>query len=298
MSGIYIFIVIALVILAIADIIVGVTNDAINFLNSALGSKVAKHYIILSVATAGILVGTLTSSGMMEVARSGVFYPAQFTFTEIMLLFLGMMLGDVILLNVFNSLGLPTSTTVSMVFGLLGAAVAIALHHISMETDLLLSDISQFINAGRAMVIISAILVSVVVAFAGGIIIMYISRLIFSFRYNKTFAKFGAAWCGISIAVIIYFTVFKGLKGSGLISANVLNFINDNIYLVLLGTWAICSLMLFAFQKIGINILKITILSGTFSLALAFAGNDLVNFIGVPLAGIDSFNIASSAGTT
>ncbi|MDR0763371.1 MAG: inorganic phosphate transporter [Bacteroidales bacterium] len=298
MSGIYIFIVIALVILAIVDIIVGVTNDAINFLNSALGSKVAPHRIILFVAALGILIGTLTSSGMMEVARSGVFYPIQFTFNEVMLLFLGMMLGDVILLNIFNSLGLPTSTTVSMVFGLLGSAVGIALHRISIEAGLSLSDISQFINAGRAMVIISAILVSVVVAFVGGIVIMYVSRLIFSFRYNKSFKAFGAAWCGISISVIIYFTVFKGLKSSGLISANILDFISNNIFLVLSGTWAICSLILFAFQRIGINILKITILAGTFSLALAFAGNDLVNFIGVPLAGIDSFFMAKNVGHT
>jgi phosphate/sulfate permease len=298
MSSIYIFIVVAFVILAVVDIIVGVANDAVNFLNSALGSKVAPHRVILSVAAIGILVGTLTSSGMMEVARSGVFYPAQFTFNEIMLLFLGMMLGDVILLNIFNSLGLPTSTTVSMVFGLLGSAVAIALCRISKETNLSVFDISQFINAGRAMVIISAILISVVVAFFGGIIIMYISRLIFSFRYNKTFAKFGAMWCGISITVIVYFTVFKGLKSSGFISPDILNFISNNIYLVLLCTWGVCSLILFAFQKIKVNILRITILAGTFSLALSFAGNDLVNFIGVPLAGIDSFNMARSAGTT
>ncbi|MDR1554094.1 MAG: inorganic phosphate transporter [Prevotellaceae bacterium] len=297
MSEIYIFIVIALVLLAVSDLIVGVTNDAINFLNSALGAKVSSRMVILSVASVGILIGTLTSSGMMEVARSGVFYPAQFTFNEVMLLFLGMMLGDVILLNVYNSLGLPTSTTVSMVFGLLGAAVAIALHHISIENSLSLSDISHFINSGRAMVIISAILISVVVAFVGGIVIMYVSRLIFSFRYHKMFAKYGAMWCGISVAVIIYFTVFKGLKSSGLISADTLNFVNNNIYMVLFGTWAVCSIVLFAMQRMKINILKITILAGTFALALAFAGNDLVNFIGVPLAGIDSFNTAQNAGT-
>ncbi|MDR1983382.1 MAG: inorganic phosphate transporter [Prevotellaceae bacterium] len=297
MSDIYIFIVIALVILAVSDIIVGVTNDAVNFLNSALGSKVASRRIILMVAAIGILVGTLTSTGMMEIARSGVFYPAQFTFNEIMLLFLGMMLSDVILLNLFNSLGLPTSTTVSMVFGLLGAAVAVTLHHISADVSLSITDISQFINSGRAMVIISAILISVVVAFIGGIIIMYISRLIFSFRYHKMFARFGAIWCGISVAVIVYFAVFKGLKSSGLISDNVINFVNDNIYLVLLGTWAACSLMLFVIQQMKINILRVTILAGTFALALAFAGNDLVNFIGVPLAGIDSFNTAQTVGS-
>ena len=182
MSPIFTFSVVVLGLLAVMGIVVGVANDAVNFLNSALGSKVAPRKVILSVAAAGILVGTLTSSGMMEVARSGVFYPAQFSYGEIMMLFLGMMLGNVILLDIFNTLGLPTSTTVSMVFGLLGAAVAAALHRIAVDPSVHLADLSQFINSGKAMVIISAILLSVALAFAAGTLFMYVSRLIFSFR--------------------------------------------------------------------------------------------------------------------
>ena len=183
MSPLFTAIVVVLALLAVMGIVVGVANDAVNFLNSALGSKVAPRRVILWVAAAGILVGTLTSSGMMEVARSGVFYPGQFSFREIMMLFLGMMLGNVLLLDLYNTLGLPTSTTVSMVFGLLGAAVAAALFRIAGDPGTSLHDLSQFINTGKAMVIIAAILLSVALAFAAGTLFMYISRLIFSFRY-------------------------------------------------------------------------------------------------------------------
>ena len=182
MTPLFTFIVVVLAVLAVLGIVVGVANDAVNFLNSALGSKVAPRRVILAVAAAGILVGTLTSTGMMEVARSGVFYPGQFTLTEVMMLFLGMMLGNVILLDLFNTLGLPTSTTVSMVFGLLGAAVAAALYRIGTDASFGLADLPQFINSGKAMVIIAAILLSVVLAFAAGIGFMYLSRLLFSFR--------------------------------------------------------------------------------------------------------------------
>ena len=207
MSPIFIFIVVVLGLLAVMGIVVGVANDAINFLNSAIGSKVAPRKVILWVAAAGILVGTLTSSGMMEVARSGVFYPAQFSYTEIMMLFLGMMLGNVLLLDLYNTLGLPTSTTVSMVFGLLGAGVAAALFHIAGDPGSTLQDLSQFINTGKAMVIIAAILVSVALAFFAGLLFMYISRLIFSFRYAPAFRRWGSVWCGISLAGILYFAL-------------------------------------------------------------------------------------------
>lgn len=194
MSPLFIAIVIVLALLAVLGIVVGVANDAINFLNSAIGSKVAPRRVILWIAAAGILVGTLTSSGMMEVARNGVFYPGQFSFPEIMMLFLGMMLGNVLLLDLYNTLGLPTSTTVSMVFGLLGAAVAAALFRIGADPAFSLQDLSQFINTGKAMVIIAAILVSVALAFAAGLLFMYVSRLIFSFRYHPAFRRWGA--CG------------------------------------------------------------------------------------------------------
>jgi len=178
--------------LAVMGIVVGVANDAVNFLNSALGSKVAPRRVILWIAAAGILVGTLTSSGMMEVARSGVFYPGQFSFQEIMMLFLGMMLGNILLLDLYNTLGLPTSTTVSMVFGLLGAGVAAALFHIWGDAGASIADLSQYINTGKAMAIIAAILLSVALAFAAGSLFMYVSRLIFSFRFAPVFRRWGA----------------------------------------------------------------------------------------------------------
>ena len=294
MSPIFTFIVITLGLLAVLGIVVGVTNDAVNFLNSALGSKAAPKNIILAIASAGIMVGVMTSSGMMEVARSGVFYPAQFTFAEIMMLFLGMMLGNIILLDIFNSLGLPTSTTVSLVFGLLGSAMAVAIYKIATSDAYSITDMSHFINSGKAMVIISAILMSVVIAFVVGLFVMWISRVIFSFRYNKMFNRIGALWCGISFTGIIYFAVFKGLKG--FLPAEFMEFVNAHLGLALLCVWVASSALLQFLKLFKVNILKTTILMGTFSLALAFAGNDLVNFIGVPLAGYDSYKLALASG--
>ena len=282
MSFIYTFILVVLAILAILGIIVGVSNDAVNFLNSAIGSKVASYRKILMVASVGILIGVITSSGMMEVARSGVFHPEMFTFHEIMFLFLGMMLGNVILLDVFNSLGLPTSTTVSMVFGLLGSAMALAIFKIADSDTLTMANMGQFINSGKALAIVSGILLSVVVAFIVGGIYMYLSRVLFSFRYQKLFSKIGWLWCGVSLAGIIYFALFKGLKSSGLIPTEMVDWVNSNVGLALLVMWGVSSVVLLLLQLCKIDILKVTILAGTFSLALAFAGNDLVNFIGAP----------------
>lgn len=296
MSPIFTVIVIILAILAILDLIVGVSNDAINFLNSALGSKVAKKWVILTVAAFGIMLGVITSNGMMEVARNGVFHPGMFTFSDIMILFVGIMLSDVILLHTFNSLGLPTSTTVSLVFELLGSSLAVAIYKIYHDPALSFADLGQFINAGKAMVIISGILSSVVIAFTVGAILMYISRVIFSFRYAKSLKRYGAVWCGISIVGIVYFAIFKGLKSSGLITPELNHLINDNIVVSLFIIWVVSSLLLWVMQRLGWNIMKFTILSGTFALALAFAGNDLVNFIGVPMAGIDSYFIALESG--
>ena len=229
MSPLFTCIVIIMGLLAVMGIVVGVANDAVNFLNSALGSKAAPRRVILWIAAAGILVGTLTSSGMMEVARSGVFYPGQFSFPEIMMLFLGMMLGNILLLDIYNTLGLPTSTTVSMVFGLLGAGVAAALYHIWGDPAASVSDLSQYINTGKAMAIIAAILLSVALAFAAGSLFMYVSRLIFSFRYAKVFRRWGAVWCGISLAGILYFALFKGLKSSGLIPTSVGEYVGEHV---------------------------------------------------------------------
>lgn len=288
------FIVITLALLAVIGIIVGVSNDAVNFLNSAFGSKVAKKSVILAIAGAGVMVGVMTSSGMMDVARSGVFYPEMFSYQEIMILFLGMMLSNIILLDIYNSLGLPTSTTVSLVFGLLGSAMALALYNIwGGMTD---ASLGEFINSGNALAIVSGILLSVVLAFLTGHLLMYLSRLLFTFRYNKMFSRFGALWCGITLAGIIYFTIFKGLKSTTLIPEVLKEFVNTNTGLALLILWAGSSLLLWVLQRCRVNILRVSILAGTFSLALAFAGNDLVNFIGVPYAGYDSYVYAHSAG--
>ncbi len=287
------FIVITLALLAVMGIIVGVSNDAVNFLNSAFGSKVAKKNVILTVAAFGVMIGVMTSSGMMDVARSGVFYPELFSYQEIMVLFLGMMLSNIILLDIYNTLGLPTSTTVSLVFGLLGSALALALYNVWGGDSV--NAISDYINSANALGIVSGILLSVVLAFFTGHLLMYISRIIFSFRYHKIFNRFGALWCGITLAGIVFFTVFKGLKSTKLIPADITSFVNDNTFVALVILWASCSAMLFILQRFKINILRVSILAGTFSLALAFAGNDLVNFIGVPYAGYDSYMLSQSA---
>ena len=294
------FIVITLALLAVMGIVVGVSNDAVNFLNSAFGSKAAKKNVILTIAAIGVMVGVMTSSGMMNVARSGVFYPNMFSYQEIMILFLGMMLSNIILLDIYNSLGLPTSTTVSLVFGLLGSAMAIALYNIWGDASG--ASLGEYINSGNALGIVSGILLSVALAFITGHLLMYISRLIFSFRYHKIFRRYGAFWCGITLAGIIYFAVFKGLKD--LVKNTdvewidgVVNYVNNNTGTALLLLWLGSSALLWILQRFNVNILRVSILAGTFSLALAFAGNDLVNFIGVPYAGYDSYVYAQGEGT-
>lgn len=291
MDSIYLIIVIVLLGLAVLDLIVGVSNDAVNFLNSSIGSKVAPIRIIFAVAALGVLLGTMFSSGMMEVARSGVFYPEKFTFPSIMMLFLAVMLTDVILLDLFNTFGLPTSTTVSLVFELLGASVAVALYTIwTTESG---GNLGEFINSGKALAIITGIFTSIAIAFLVGSIIMYISRIIFSFNYKKPFKYLGALWGGIALTAITYFAVFKGLKGSVLVSSELLAYLEGNMGMALLytlGTWTI--LMAILQHIFRVKILKVIVLSGTAALAMAFAGNDLVNFIGVFMAGFDSFHIA------
>ncbi len=293
MSAIYIFAVVVLILLAVGGLYVGVSNDAVNFLNSAIGSKAAPKKVILTIASIGILIGALTSSGMMEVARSGVYYPEFFSFHEVMILFLGVMFANVILLDVFNSLGLPTSTTVALVFGLLGSAIAVAI----FKEPVIGADGNPevLINSGKALAMIAAILLSVVLAFITGTVLMFFSRLLFTFRYHKQLSRFGALWCGVAFTIIVYFALIKGLKSSGL-ATDLVAYIHDHTMLCLLVVFAASALLMFVLQKCKVNILKITILAGTFSLALAFAGNDLVNFIGVPLAGLDSWKIAQATG--
>ena len=297
MSELYTVMLAVLAILAVSGLYVGVTNDAVNFLNAAIGAKVAKMRTILAVASVGIILGVLTSSGMMEVARSGMFNPGLFTFHEIMVLYVSVMFANVILLDIYNSLGLPTSTTVALVFSLLGAAISVSLFKIGGDPTLHLGDLGGFINTTRAMGVISAILLSVLIAFVFGTIVMWLSRLLFSFRYFKIFRKLGAIWCGMSFTAIAYFAVFKALKGV-LSGTAMYAWISDNLLLAVIVCWIFCSVVLAFMQLFRINILRINILSGTFALALAFAGNDLVNFIGVPIAGLDAYNIAKEAGST
>lgn len=293
MSVVYTFAVVVLILLAIGGLYVGVSNDAVNFLNSAIGSKAAPKKVILTVASVGIIIGALTSSGMMEVARSGVYHPEFFTFSEVMTLFLGVMFANVILLDVFNTLGLPTSTTVALVFGLLGSAIAVSL----LKEPVIGADGNPevLINSGKALAMIAAILLSVVLAFITGTVLMFLTRLLFTFRYHKQLRRWGALWCGVAFTIIVYFALIKGLKSSGL-AVDLVAYINDNTLRCLLIVFAASSLLMFVLQRLKVNILKITILAGTFSLALAFAGNDLVNFIGVPIAGLDSWKIASQTG--
>lgn len=295
MDNIYLVILIILMALAVSDLIVGVSNDAVNFLNSALGSKAAPRYVIMLVASAGILLGSIFSSGMMEVARSGVFFPGQFHFHDMMILFLAVMFTDVILLDMFNTFGLPTSTTVSLVFELLGAAVAVALVSIwgSDEPGL---HLATFINAGKALGIISGILSSVVIAFITGVVVMFITRAIFSFNYKPTFKYLGPLWCGVALTAISYFAVFKGLKDTTMLNDELKLMLNEASTMAVLSLsfvfWTI--LMGFIQWIFRFNILKLTVLAGTLSLALAFAGNDLVNFIGVFMAGKSTYDAGTA----
>lgn len=300
MENIYLILVIILFVLAISDLIVGVSNDAVNFLNSAIGAKAASFRTIMVIAALGVLVGATFSSGMMEVARKGIFHPGQFYFSEIMYIFLAVMVTDVILLDTFNTFGLPTSTTVSIVFELLGAAVAIALIKIYSSDGA--QPLGDYINSGKALAIISGILLSVVVAFTVGAIVQWITRVAFSFNYITRVKYLGSIWGGIAITAITYFILIKGLKGSTY-AAYVVDTASDGSP-VILKDWVKSNAMLIiglsfvawtvilqiANWLFRINILRIIVLVGTFALAMAFAGNDLVNFIGVPLAGYESFN--------
>ncbi len=296
MDPIYIVIITILMALAVSDLIVGVSNDAVNFLNSAIGSKAAPRWVIMTVASVGILFGAIFSSGMMEVARSGVFFPGQFDFNSVMMIFLAVMFTDVILLDMFNTFGLPTSTTVSLVFELLGASVAVALVNIWNAPPDAVLPLSEYINSSKALAIISGILSSVVIAFTTGIVVMFITRAIFSFRYKKSFKYIGSLWCGVALTAISYFAVFKGLKDTTLLNADMKEFINSTSTMLILGGSFVFWTIFMAFLQwvFRLNILKLTVLAGTLSLALAFAGNDLVNFIGVFMAGKSSFDIASA----
>ena len=287
---------IALAVLAILDIVVGVSNDAINFLNSAIGSKAISLRTIMIVASLGIFIGAVFSSGMMEVARKGIFNPGEFFFDEIMVIFMAVIITDILLLDFFNTLGLPTSTTVSIVFNLLGASVVMSLFKILDSESQTLADIGTYINTEKAITIISGILLSVLIAFSVGAIVQWFSRVIFTFQFEKKVKNFGALFGGVALTSITYFIFIKGLKGTPYYS-DMSGFLKSNEILIVAIAFLILTSFSFLFQKISQkSILLVIILIGTFGLALAFAGNDLVNFIGVSMAAYHSYEAWSVSG--
>ena len=280
--------------LAVIDLFVGVSNDAVNFLNSAVGSRTAPFWVIMTVASLGVLLGATFSSGMMEVARTGVLVPEHFTFKEVIIVFTAVMVCDVLLLNTFNSLGLPTSTTVSIVFELFGGATALACYKV-WSSGAPIADLGLYLNSAKALAMIMAILVSVVVAFFAGLFVQYLLRLIFSFNYERYYKLFGGIYGGVSLTAVFYFLVIKGAKGASFMQPEWISWIDANTTELLLGCFAILTVLFQALiMALRINIFPIIILAGTFSLAFAFAGNDLVNFIGVPLAALSSYEIWSA----
>lgn len=298
MEQIYVIMLIALGALAIIDLIVGVSNDAVNFLNSAVGSKAISFKTTMIVASLGVLVGAMFSSGMMEIARSGIFVPSMFSFNDVMIIFLAVMITDILLLDVFNSLGLPTSTTVSIIFELLGAAVCLAIYKIYVSGDTF-DHLGLYINTKKASEIVYSILLSVLLSFVLGSIIQYVSRLIFTFHYEKKLKYFGAIFGGVAISAITFFILIKGLKGVSFISKEQFDWIKTH-QLLILGSNFIFFLLLsqLLISVFKVNILRVIILIGTFALALAFAGNDLVNFIGVPIAAFNSYEIFEASGSS
>ena len=296
MDNIYLFMLIAITILAVVDIVVGVSNDAINFLNSAIGSKVISLRTIMIVASLGIFIGAVFSSGMMEVARKGIFIPAQFEFGEIMLIFMAVMITDILLLDFFNTLGLPTSTTVSIVFNLLGAAVVMSVIKISGSDTETFAELGNYINTETALTIISGILLSVLIAFSVGAIVQWVSRLLFTFNYEKRIKNFGVIFGGLALTAITYFIFLKGLKGTPYYN-ELKGLLEGNEILIILGSFVFWTIFSFIFEKLTKKtVLLFVIAVGTFGLALAFSGNDLVNFIGVPMAAYHSYEAWVAGG--
>src|SRR3990172_4203234 len=285
-----------LFVLAISDLMVGVANDAVNFLNSAVGSRVAPRWTIMIVAGLGIMAGVTFSSGMMEVARKGIFNPDHFVMPELLVICLAVALTDLILLDLYNTYGLPTSTTVSIIFELLGAAIAVSMIKIR-HAGQSLAELVNYINTAKALAIISGILISIVIAFTVGAIVQYITRLIFTFHFKKRLKRYGALWGGVALTFITYFILIKGAKGASFMSEETIAWIMSHTGVILLinfAFWAIVLQLLLWFTRV--HILKPIVLIGTGALAMAFAANDLVNFIGVPLAGFNAFKIAVPAG--
>lgn len=297
METIYLCIVVFLLCLAVFDLFVGVSNDAVNFLNSAIGAKVAKFRTVLIVASAGVALGAVMSSGMMDVARHGIMQPANFTFYDVMTIFLAVMVTDVIVLDMFNTLGMPTSTTVSLVFELLGGTFVIAALKIATDPSLTFGDL---LNTDKALSVIVAIFVSVAIAFVFGCIVQWISRVVFTFNYKKHSRYSIALFGGIAFTSLAYFIFLKGICKSHYLDDSIRDWVQANTGMLLVYTFIGSSILMEVFHLLRINVFKFVVLMGTFGLAMAFAGNDLVNFIGVPLAGLDSYNdfMANANGAT
>ena len=290
----YLIIVAFLLVLAVVDLFVGVSNDAVNFLNSAIGAKVARFRTVLIVASVGIIAGALLSAGMMDVARHGIMQPAYYSFSEVMMLFLAVMVTDVIVLDVFNSRGMPTSTTVSLVFELLGGTFVLALLKMSTDGSLEMSDL---LNSSKALSVIIAIFVSVALAFVTGAVVQWISRLIFTFRpHRHPYAE--AFFGGIAFTILIYFIFIKGLAGTPLIGDETKAWIAQNTGMLLFSIFCVTTFISLFLVIVRVNIFRLVVLFGTFALAMAFASNDLVNFVGVPLAGLSSFQDWMQHGAT
>lgn len=286
METIYLGIVIFLFVLAIFDLIVGVSNDAVNFLQSAVGAKAASFKTVLFIAGIGVFIGAALSNGMMDIARHGIYQPEHFYFAEIMCILLAVMLTDVVLLDVFNTMGMPTSTTVSMVFELLGGTFALALIKVYGSDTLGLGDL---INTDKALSVIMGIFLSVAIAFFFGMLVQWLARVVFTFNYEKKMKYSIALFGGIAATSIIYFMLIKGLKDSSFMTPENKHWIQDNTGLLILYFFAFFTILMQILHWLKVNIFKVVVLLGTFALALAFAGNDLVNFIGIPLAGYASF---------
>ena len=294
METIYLCIVIFLFVLAVFDLMVGVSNDAVNFLNSAIGAKAASFKTVLFIAGIGIFIGASLSNGMMDIARHGIYQPEHFYFAEIMCILLAVMLTDVVLLDVFNSMGMPTSTTVSMVFELLGGTFALALIKVHNNDMLGLGDL---INTDKALSVIMAIFVSVAIAFFFGMLVQWLARIVFTFNYKKKMKYSIALFGGIATTAIIYFMLIKGLKDSSFMTSETKQWVQDNTAMLIGCFFVFFTILMQILHWLKVNVFKVVVLLGTFALALAFAGNDLVNFIGVPLAGYSSFIDYTTNGT-
>ncbi len=294
MEWIFLCIVMFLGILAIIDLTVGVSNDAVNFLNSAIGAKAAPFKVILAVAGIGVLLGASLSNGMMDIARNGIYHPEHFTFMEVMIICLTAMVSDIILMNIFNSLGLPTSTTVSMIFNLLGASFCISM--LKVSTGIEGFELHQLINTSKALQVIIAIFMSVAVAFIFGMLVQYITRIIFTFNYQKKLNYLAGIFGGLALTCIIYFLIFKGFKKAAFMTEDAKEILTTYSTYIILGTFVASTILMQVLHWLKVNVFKIIILAGTFALSLAFAGNDLVNFIGIPLSGLSAYQDYSLNG--